>query len=298
VGDVNGLKLSNDIFGHKKGDEFLVKIAQIIRENTREEDIVFRVGGDEFYLFMKNTNEDTARTIMDRISSSISEEDFHGVRGGIALGLSVMNSKEMSLDEIMTDAEQKMYREKTLTKSKDNTRQLKSLIDIIMKSEEEREHAENTVKIAEDIGKALSLTEDMLNKLKDAAFVHDIGRITQIMSEKENRNGLSTRKDHAVIGYRILNSFDSTMDIARIVLSHHEKWDGSGYPKGLVGEEIPLLSRIITVAERYDRLTSRFSLTPLTKEDAFSVMKMESGTILDGTLVALLIEGKENRPVT
>ena len=292
VGDVNGLKLSNDIFGHKKGDEFLKKIAQIIRENTREEDILFRVGGDEFYLFMKNTSEETSRTIMGRISGSICEEDFHGVRGGISLGLSVMKSLEVSLDHVMSDAEQEMYREKTLTKSNDSKRQLKSFVDIMMRSEEERVHAENSVKTVEEIGRALSLSAEEMNKLKDAAYVHDIGKITQIMSEKENEYGLSTRKDHAVIGYRILNSFEKTMDIARIVLSHHEKWDGSGYPNGLKGEELPLLSRIITVAERYDRLTSGYSASPATKEDIFSVMKMESGTVLDGSLVDLLIEIK------
>lgn len=99
--DVNGLKLSNDIFGHKKGDEFLIKIAKIIRDNTREDDILFRVGGDEFYIFMKNTSEETSRTIMARIYSSICEEDFRGVRGGNSLGLSVVKSSEISLDRIM-----------------------------------------------------------------------------------------------------------------------------------------------------------------------------------------------------
>jgi len=295
VGDVNGLKLSNDIFGHKKGDEFLKKIAQIIRENTREEDILFRVGGDEFYLFMKNTSEETSRTIMDRISSSICEEDFHGVRGGISLGLSVMKSLEVSLDHVMSDAEQEMYREKTMTKSNDNTRQLKSFVDIIMRSEEERVHAENTVKTVEEIGRTLSLSIEEMIKLKDAAYMHDIGIITQMMSEKENGYGLFKSQDHALIGYRILNSFEKTMDIARIVLSHHEKWNGSGYPNGLKGEDIPLLSRIITVAERFDRLTSKYSASPITEEDAFSVMKMESGTILDGSLVDLLIEMKKKK---
>ncbi len=295
VGDVNGLKLSNDIFGHKKGDEFLVKIAQIIKDNTRNEDVLFRVGGDEFYLFFKNTDENTARIIMDRISRNICKEDFHGVRGGIALGLSVRKSEEISLEKVMSDAEQEMYREKTLTKSENSTRQLKAFVEIIMKNEKELDHAENTLKIATDIGEALSLSTDEMNKLKDAAYVHDIGKITHMMNEHEDRYDLATRKDHAVIGYRILSSFEKTMDIAGIVLSHHEKWNGSGYPKGLKGEEIPLLSRIITVAERYDRLTSIYSTPSITEEEAFSVMKMESGTILDGSLVELFIEMKKKK---
>lgn len=288
VGDVNGLKLSNDIFGHKKGDEFLKRIAEIIKKNTREEDLLFRVGGDEFYLFFRNTREETAKGIMERISSSIREEDFHGVRGGIALGLSVLDKENTSLMHVMNDAEQKMYREKTLMKNKESVIQLQSFVEIIMKKEEERVHAENTMKTAEAIGTALALTEDVMTKLKDAAYIHDIGKITKIMNRGEENPLMVSRRDHAVIGYRILNSFEQTMDLARIILSHHEKWDGSGYPKGLKGEEIPLLSRIITVAERFDRLTSRFSAEPLPREQALALMKAESGKTLDGALVGIL----------
>ena len=294
VGDVNGLKLSNDIFGHKKGDEFLRRIAEIIESSTREEDLLFRVGGDEFYLFLKNTQEETAQRIMERITRSISEEDFHGIRGGIALGLSVMKTEEASLEHVMNDAEQKMYREKTLKKNKESIRQLQNVIEIIMKKEEERIHAENTMKIAEAMGASMGMTEEELTKLKDAAYVHDIGKITKIMSSSDENPLTVSRKDHAVIGYRILNSFEQTMDLARIVLSHHEKWDGSGYPKGLKGEEIPLLSRIITVAERYDRLTSDFGRNPLKREEALEIMKSESGRILDGTLVDVLARLEEN----
>ncbi|MFH5836243.1 diguanylate cyclase domain-containing protein [Proteiniclasticum sp. C24MP] len=295
VGDVNGLKLSNDIFGHRKGDEFLKRIAEIIRSHTREEDLLFRVGGDEFYLFLRSTREEEAKDIMGRIANSIREEDFHGVRGGIALGLSVMENTETSLESVMNDAEQKMYREKTITKSEESTRQLKSFVEIIMQREEERVHAENTVHIAEVIGKALSLPEEEMTKLKDAAYIHDIGKITGFMSEGEEKYVLPTRRDHAVIGYRILNSFEETMELARIILSHHEKWDGSGYPKGLKGKEIPLLSRIIAVAERFDRLTSGYSADSLTEEEAFAVMKMESGRVLDSSLVDILMEIREKK---
>lgn len=293
VGDVNGLKLSNDIFGHRKGDEFLKRIAEIIRSQTRKDDLLFRVGGDEFYLFLRNTEEEAAEEIMQRITDSIQSEDFHGVRGGIALGLSVMENNQTTIESVMNDAEQKMYREKTVSKSEESTKQLKSLVGIIMGREEERVHAENTVLLADAIGKELSLSEEEMTKLRDAAYIHDIGKITRFMSEGEDQYILPTRKDHAVIGYRILNSFEETMDLARIVLSHHEKWNGSGYPKGLKGKEIPLLSRIIAVAERFDRLTSRLNEDSLSEKEAFEVMKKESDMILDGSLVDILITIRE-----
>lgn len=290
VGDVNGLKLSNDIFGHKKGDDFLKRISRIIEDSTRKEDLLFRVGGDEFYLFLKNTEEEKARSIMQRIAHSIQKEDFHGIQGGISLGLSVRIDGSIDIGDVMNDAEQKMYREKTLNKSRESARQLKAFIDILMKKEEERLHAENTMKIAQEIGNAISLSREVMTKLKDAAYVHDIGKITKIVNREEEQPLCITREEHAVIGYRILNSFEQTMDLAGIVLSHHEKWDGSGYPKGLKGEEIPLLSRIISVAERFDRLTSVLSETPLSVENAISVMKEESGRILDEKLVDALAE--------
>ncbi len=291
VGDVNGLKLSNDIFGHNRGDAFLRSIADIIRKNLREEDLVFRVGGDEFYLFLKNTEEETAEKIMNRITLSIREETFHGIRGGIAMGLSVMKTKVASLEHVMDEAEQKMYREKTLTRHTESLRQLESLIEVVMKNDGEKIHGENTMKTAQAVGEALGLEKEDMTKLRDAAYLHDIGKIKKIMDREEVNPSILARRDHAVIGYRILNSFEQTMDIARIVLSHHEKWDGSGYPKGLQGEEIPLLSRIISVAESYDRLTSSFGRkSPHTPVEALEILKTESGRSLDPALVAVLDE--------
>ncbi|WP_312651811.1 diguanylate cyclase [Proteiniclasticum sp.] len=295
VGDVNGLKLSNDIFGHKKGDDFLQRIALIIKGSTREEDLLFRVGGDEFYLFLKNTREDEAKIIMNRISEAISSENFNGVKGSIALGVSVMENMNMSLENTMNDAEQKMYREKTLKRKEESSRQLESFISIMMKRKEDRLHAEKTREIALSIGKALSLPEEDMIILRDAAYLHDIGKIPQIM-QKEGRSGfMPTRKDHAIIGYRILNSFEETMDIARVILSHHEKWDGSGYPKGLKEQEIPRLSRIVTVAERFDRLTSEDPDSPEKISEALMDMKKDAGVTLDRELVEVLAEIFEDK---
>lgn len=288
VGDVNGLKLSNDIFGHKKGDDFLKRIAVIIEDHTREEDLLFRVGGDEFYLFLKNTREAEAEVIMNRISEAIRSENFSGVKGSISLGVSVMENMNMSLENTMNDAEQKMYREKTLKRKEESSRQLDSFIEIMMHRDEERLHAEKTREIALAIGKALSLPEEDMVILKDAAYLHDIGKIPNILQKEERTGFLPTRKDHAIIGYRILNSFEETMDIARVILSHHEKWDGSGYPKGLKEEEIPKLSRIVRVAERFDRLTSDSPDSPEKIREALENMEKDGGVTLEGKLVDVL----------
>lgn len=298
VGDVNGLKLSNDIFGHKKGDDFLKRISEIIKENTREEDLLFRVGGDEFYLFLKNTKESEAQIIMNRISSAISKENFGGVKGSISLGVSVMENMNLPLENIMNDAEQKMYREKTLKRKEESAMQLNAFIDIMMQREEYRQHAENTREIALAMGRALKLPEEDLIILKDAAYLHDIGKIPNLIQKDFKSGFLPTRKDHAIIGYRILNSFEETMDVARVILSHHEKWDGSGYPKGLKEEEIPRLSRIITVAERFDRLTSDAQESPEKIREALEVLRKLGGVKVDKSLVDVLAEIYKNKFLT
>jgi len=94
-------------------------------------------------------------------------------------------------------------------------------------------------------------------------------------------------KQHAVVGYRILKSFDETIDLAEIVLSHHERWDGTGYPKGLKGEEIPILARIIAVAESYDFMINRKEIS---KDEAIQELKKQSGLKFDPEIAELFIK--------
>lgn len=288
VGDVNGLKLSNDIFGHHRGDLFLKRIADVIKYSIRTEDLVFRVGGDEFYLFLRNTTEEDARTVMERIQTAVEKEDFQGVRGSISLGLFVKTDETMSLEEVLNDAEQNMYREKTLRAKLEGKKQLSYLISQLMSYPRERAHAENTRTYAKAIGETMNLRQDEMKALEEAAYLHDVGKIPTLLGKRNGETFYPTRKDHAVIGYRILNSFEETADIAKVVLSHHEKWDGSGYPKGLVGEEIPLHARIIAVAEKFDRLTGVTYEEKLSKEEALLQLEREKGKTLDPIVVDAL----------
>lgn len=290
VGDVNGLKLSNDIFGHARGDLFLKRIAEVIQRTIREEDLVFRVGGDEFYIFLRNTLEDDARRVMERITEAVEKEDYKGVRGSISLGLSLKDQGKTTLEEALNDAEQNMYREKTLRAKMEGKRQFSYLISQLMHYPTERTHAENTRTYASAIGKVLSLPQDRQKALEDAAYLHDVGKIPAIFNHNLGEPAVyPTRKDHAVVGYRILNSFEETLDIAKAVLSHHEKWNGTGYPKGLSGEEIPLSSRIIAVAEKYDRLTCGSYGEALSQEKALEKIRQHRGVTLDPAVVDALI---------
>jgi HD-GYP domain-containing protein (c-di-GMP phosphodiesterase class II) len=107
----------------------------------------------------------------------------------------------------------------------------------------------------------MGLPEPDIKKLKRAGYLHDIGKIVleeQLLHKKPfAEEDLEKMKQHPVVGYRILNLFDDTLDLAEPVYSHHERWNGTGYPRGLRGEEIPLLARILAVTETYDRVLNR-----------------------------------------
>ena len=97
-------------------------------------------------------------------------------------------------------------------------------------------------------------------------------------------------EQHPVAGYRILNSFEDTMDLAESVLAHHERWDGTGYPKGLAGNKIPKLARIIAVAESYDAMLNWTNGGALNKENAVDNIRKMAGSGFDPDVVAVFLE--------
>ena len=151
------------------------------------------------------------------------------------------------------------------------------------------------------MGEALGLSQNELSKLKRAGYLHDIGKIVLddelLATESLNEDELEAVRQHAVVGYRILNLFEDTMDIAEYVYSHHERWDGTGYPRGLTGEQIPLLSRILSVAEAYDRIVNRDEVMHLSlkerKAEALEIIRAASGTRFDPQVVNALLRTQE-----
>ena len=245
-GDVNGLKLINDIFGHEKGDELLRKTGDVLTRVTRDEDIIARIGGDEFIIILKNTDKKETEKIIKRIKREMLTEDISGVRGSISLGTDTKFSSDIDIREVIRNAEEEMYRVKTLETKEINSKMLHNIMEALFeKSPREKIYAQNVSKISGNIAKNMGLTETDIRIVKDIGYYHDIDKI--ILSKKilYNIDNLSSEEQremetHTLIGYRVLNLFNQTVDMAEVVLSHHERWDGKGYPKKLKGREIPL----------------------------------------------------------
>lgn len=261
MGDVNGLKLANDTFGHLAGDKLLFSIAGIFKKCCRPDDIIARWGGDEFVVLLPQTAEATASLICEQIRVACQESDPDPIQPSLALGVASKTDPQQDIYKVISEAENVMYRNKLLESKSIRNSIISSLeISLHEKTYETREHAERMQKMGTKFGRALGLPDHEIDRLALLAKLHDIGKIG-VPDEILNKPGPLTDeeweaiKKHPEIGYRIVFSSHELMAIAEEVLSHHERWDGSGYPRGLQGEEIPLLARILAIVDAYDVMT-------------------------------------------
>ncbi len=294
--DINGLKMTNDIFGHPAGDELLKKSAEILVRSSRQKDTVARVGGDEFIILLPNTSKKDAKEIISRIKSEFLAARVAAIKCSISLGCDTKTSPNQQLEEILSNAENEMYKDKTMNRKSVNKDIVDTIVDTLhSKSDREKQHSIVTSELCGKIGSALSLSEPDINKLKRAGYLHDIGKITLdesvLVNDISFEEELEKMQQHPAVGYRILNLFDDTLDLAEYVYSHHECWDGSGYPRGLKGEQIPLLARIISIAETYERVLNRKNLSPAERRmKALETIKEGAGKKFDPAIAELFIK--------
>lgn len=295
-GDINGLKLTNDIFGHVAGDALLKKSTEILKKVCGEKGIAARVGGDEFAILLPNTEASEAEKIIDMIKNELSKEQIVAIKCSMSLGYDTKTRANQKIERTMENAEAGMYKEKMLNRKTISSHMINTIIETLHnKNLREKRHSITVSGICHDIGKAMKMPETEVRKLKEAGFLHDIGKIV-LDEDILNKEGALTEEgkiemqQHPIIGYRILNLFDDTLDLAEGVLNHHENWDGSGYPKGLKGEEIPKLARVIRVAETYDAMTNKLKKNPMDKKEALLEIKNKSGIIFDPEIVDIFLD--------
>jgi len=297
MGDVNGLKLTNDIFGHMYGDQLLVSVAEVLKRVCKKEDIIARWGGDEFVILMPKTSPEDAKDVMSRIKKECADIQTRAFKGSISMGSATKQTVNQKIMQMQEHAEDTMYFVKSLEQDNIKNSAIDSITSLLhQNSRREREHSQRVSELCQKLGKALNLPGEEIRKLKEAGYLHDIGKVV-LEPELMNKNHLLTNpewnevKRHSIVGYRILNSFDNTLDLAETVLAHHERWNGSGYPKGLKGEEIPKLARIIAIVEGYDRMThDSDNIRAMSKEDAIQTLKDNAGILFDPKLVDVFTE--------
>lgn len=297
--DADGLKIINDTLGHNMGDTLLKNLADILTQSVRDKDILARVGGDEFIIFLPKTDTEAAQKIVDRIRKNIKQynEDNLILPLSISLGLETAEMPGDNLEEVLKKADENMYNNKFFQKKNSQSQ----IISSFMASLEKRDYvsqgyADRLFKLFAKVSQTSKLPSGTLKALALLAQVHDLGNVTipdSILSKTVplNEEEWNVIRLHPERGSRIASISPNLADITELIMKHHERWDGKGYPQGLKKEEIPIECRILAVVDAYNAMiTERPYRKPLSKLEAVKELKKNAGTQFDPEIVKLFID--------
>lgn len=321
--DIDYFKIYNDVNGHQMGDEVLRTIGFILKNSFRKDDIVARYGGEEFAIALPNTCEADAIKLAERLRSKIEKTYFPGEENQpngkvtVSIGTSIYPNKAKNAIELFKSADDALYRAKFFDKNRvesytsildelkidtedehrDIITTIKTLISVInAKDKYTYGHVERVVIYSRLLADKLELNEKNKKELIYGAYMHDIGKIN-IPKEILNKNmPLTTEeweimKQHSENGVEIIKSVESLKEIAPLILHHHERYDGTGYPDNLKGNDIPYLVRILTVADCFDAMTSSRPYNKRkTYKEAIDELKRCSGTQFDKDIVDAFVQ--------
>jgi len=299
VADVNGLKLVNDTMGHDKGDELLTACARVLKKAFRSPDVLARVGGDEFVALLPCTDGKTAKSILKRLRISIDKynQEHPELPLSVSFGIATVDTPGQSLKEIYKKADDLMYQEKLNLGASARSK----IVNVLLTALSERDyitegHARRMQKLCQELGEKVGLSAQQLANLSLLAQVHDLGKVGIPDRILFKRGPLTERewevmRQHPEKGYRIALSSPDLAGIADLILKHHEKWDGTGYPLGLKKEEIPIECRILSIVDAFDAMTSgRPYCRAKTIEEALEEIRRCAGTQFDPELAGVFIE--------
>jgi diguanylate cyclase (GGDEF)-like protein len=296
IADVNVLKITNDDFGHEVGDRLLIKISKILRDVCRRDDILIRIGGDEFLIVLPKTSITDVEKIANRIKNKCNKEKNEPIKPSVSIGYFTKELLNQDINIIYKKAEDRMYSAKLMESKSFRSSIILSLRKTLHeRAHETEEHSSRLKELSSKLGRALNLSTDNIYNLELLALVHDIG-VAAIPDNILLKNGdltpeeWSIMKKHSEIGYRILSTSQDLAHIADDVLYHHENWDGSGYPRGLAAENIPLNSRIISILDTYDSMIyGSFYQKSTTKQEAINFIKENASKYFDPKVAATFV---------
>ena len=256
--NANGIGLVNDVYGWTKGNEMLRLAADLLRDNLPPNVITARLDDCDMAVGFTQIEQEYAVRLFENIREQYRQANDTGINTDLEYGIAVIRDDSKSVEQAVKEASESMRTKKLMNETSQKSSQLDSLKQTLTESDyETEEHVERTKAMAIKLGRALNLTDADLGKLALLAVLHDIGKIAiphsiLLKPGKLTDEEWEVMKTHTEKGYRIANASKELKPIAEYILHHHERWDGQGYPGGLSGEEIPILSRIITVVDSHD----------------------------------------------
>ncbi len=323
--DIDDFKVLNDTHGHPIGDSVLQEVAQILTDGARKDiDVVCRYGGEEFSIILPETNSSDAASVAERIRENMAEHEFTGKDGAsisstvsigvaeypvhsseregliMAADLALYQSKSMGKNRVTifrndthADRERDPYRLYLLVNATDIDTVEAMAAAVDAKGQRSPETSRTVVEHAVELAKELGMSESEQRDVRVASLLRDIGKLgvaSNLLTKPEPLTGeeLDIIRSHPMLGYSVIQKSSHLKSMLPGILYHHERWDGTGYPKGLRGEEIPLIARIIAVIDAYHAMTiTRSHSTPKSSEEALAELRRAAGMQFDPNIVEM-----------
>ena len=290
--DLDGFKGYNDTFGHPAGDALLARLGSKLAAVPTAERGAYRLGGDEFCLVVPLV-EGEAEPLIDRACAALSERGV-GFEIGSSFGAVLLPEEASDPSNALHVADERLYAQKH-SRRMETDRTMDALLEALSLREPDLPmHLDSVGSLAVETGLKLGLRRQELDELVRAAQLHDLGKLAVPDEILHKAGPLDERewafvRQHPLVGERILRASPAFQNVATIVRSTHERWDGAGYPDGFVGQEIPVASRIIAVCDAFTAMTSaRPYRAALSTDDALAELERVSGTQFDPAVVSVL----------
>jgi diguanylate cyclase (GGDEF)-like protein len=287
--DLDGFKNYNDTFGHQAGDMLLARLGKRVVAALPEAD-VFRLGGDEFCVLIDEAagGEAGVRTAADALQEHGSTFDV-----GCSFGMVRVPEEARDAETAMVLADARMYEQKNGRRPDAATESQEVLVRaLVERNQDLGQHNDDVAELVVAVSRELGLDQAEIVAARRAAELHDVGKLAipdAILSKPGPLDDQEWEfmRQHTIVGERIVASATSLSDVAPIVRSSHERWDGGGYPDGLAGQAIPLGARIIAVCDAYDAMTTtRPYRTAMSEADAMAELRRCAGHQFDPSVVA------------
>lgn len=297
--DLDGLKLINDTLGHSMGDEVLKAVADVLKRAFRPNDLIARIGGDEFAILLPTNSAPVFKIACSRVRELIEEYNYNQpiVPLSVSIGFSVSKEIPTDMDALFKEADNYMYREKLHRHQSTKN----AIVEALMSALEVRDfitdgHGERMKNLIVSLALTIGLPESQIAQLRLFAQFHDLGKVgisdaILFKAAPLTAEEFMIMKQHPEIGFRIAQSTSELEPISEWILKHHECWNGKGYPLGIAGDDIPIECRMLAIVDSYDTMTNnRPYRKAMTKQEAIDELRRCAGIQFDPRLVELFIE--------
>jgi diguanylate cyclase (GGDEF)-like protein len=312
--DIDKFKIFNDTYGHPAGDRVLTTVAHALRRVARETDVVGRYGGDEFCAILPDTDEEAAWKFAGRLVAEVNRRPFEVDDGrtvpiDLSIGVAVFPDDAQRREDLIQAADESLYVKKraatiplastpqTATLLVGNVGPFSGLIAAIANSGiYARAHMLHCNRLAAAFADTAGLDETDRDTLLQAAALLDLGELAIPRTVLGKPGRLSDVeydlvKTHAEMGASILKMMAGCEPVADAVQRHHERFDGTGYPEGLAGQQIPLAARVLAIIDSYVAMTNdRPHRRALSADEALQEIERNAGSLYDPTLVKIFVK--------